>query len=109
MDGSIRSLENSLGYSRVTINPETESMRIDVINVAEVSQDLRNVTQIFTTDTVFDQVELKKPDQQNNPRIISSKSLSILSGVFSCNNSSVPSDYDFSTEQIPWCILHGLR
>jgi len=107
MEGSVRSRENSLGYSRVTINPVTESLRIEVIQVADVSPDLRNVTQIFPRDTVIDSIELKKPGQQTNPQIISSKSLPLLSGVFSCKNSSVPSGHDFSSGHIPFCILHG--
>ena len=109
MDGSVRSLENSLGYSRITINPATESLSIDVIQVAEVSPDLRIVTQIFPMNTVIDRIEFKKPGQLTNLQIISSKPLPILSSVFSCKNSIVPSDYDFSTGQIPSCILHGLQ
>lgn len=109
MEGSVRSRENSLGYSRVTINPATESLRIDVIQVADVSPDLRNVTQIFPMDTVIDRIELKKSGKQINSRIISSKSLPLLSDVFSCNYRGVPSGYDFLSGQIPFCILQGLQ
>jgi hypothetical protein len=109
MEGSVRSLENSLGYSRITINPATESLQIDVIQVAEVSSDLRTVTRIFPINTVIDRIELKKPGKQTIPRLISLKPKPILSGVFSCKKSIAPSDYDFSTGQLPSCILQGLH
>jgi hypothetical protein len=109
IEGSVRSRENSLGYSRVTINPATESLRIDVIQVADVSPDLRNVTQIFPMDTVIDRIELKKPGKQISRRIISSNSLPLLSDVFSCNYRGVPSGNDFSSGQIPFCILQELQ
>jgi predicted phosphodiesterase len=108
MVGSIRSLENSLGYSRVTINPATESLQIDVIQVADVSPDLRNVTRVFSMDTVIDRIELKKPDQQHNHQIISSKTLPPLSRVFSCKNGSVPSDDSLSPGHFPSCVLRLL-
>ena len=66
MDGSVRRRENSLGYSRVTVNPATQSLQIEVIEVAEVSSDLRNVTKISPEDTVIDRIELKKSDKQTN-------------------------------------------
>jgi predicted phosphodiesterase len=100
MEGSVRNMENSLGYSRVTIDPENGTLRIDVIRVAEISPDLRNVTQIFT-NTVIDSIEFNKYDQL--PRRISSlKPFQLLSVVFSCDNNSGPSG------QIPFCILDGL-
>ena len=107
MDGSVRSRENSLGYSRITINPATQSLQIEVIEVAEVSSDLRNVTKISPEDTVIDRFELKKSDKQTNS-LVSRKTLPYLPPVFSCKNSVIPSDYDFSTEQVPFCILQGL-
>ena len=105
MEGSVRSLENSLGYSRITINPEAESLNIEVIQVAEVSPDLRNVTQIFPVNTVIDRVELKKPGKKTNPRLISSKPKPILSDVSSCKNSSVSSRYNLFSGHNPFCIL----
>ena len=108
MEGSVRSREHSLGYSRVTINPATESLHIDVIQVAEVSPDLRNVTEIFPMNTVIDRIELKKPGKQTNPRLVSLKPKPILSGVFSCKNNSIPSRYDRLSEYDPFCILYGL-
>ncbi len=107
MEGSVRSREHSLGYSRVSINPESGSLTIDAIQVAEVSPDLRNVTQIFPMDTVIDRIEFKKPGKQANPREIPSKSLPLPTGVFGCHNSSVFSKYDLSSIHIPFCILRG--
>jgi hypothetical protein len=109
MEGSVRSRENSLGYSRVTINPATESLRIDVIQVADVSPDLRNVTEIYPMDTVIDRIEIKKPGQKTHHQLISSKPIPLLSGVFSCKNNIVHSVSDLSSAQIPSCILHGLQ
>jgi 3',5'-cyclic AMP phosphodiesterase CpdA len=50
--GSVRAFENTLGYSRVTVDPETGMIRIDVIRVADVSADLRTVTKIYPGGTV---------------------------------------------------------
>ena len=100
MEGSVRNMENSLGYSRVTTDPESGSLRIDVIHVAGISSDLRNVTQIFP-DMVIDRIEFNKHCQLPQG-IIPSKPISLLSGVFSCDNNSDHSG------QIPFCILDGL-
>jgi predicted phosphodiesterase len=107
MDGSVGSRENSLGYSRITINPATQSMQIEVIQVADVSSDLRNVTKIYPDDTVIDSFELKKSDKQTNS-LGSRKTRPSLPPVFSCKNLVIPSDYDFSTGQVPFCILQKL-
>jgi hypothetical protein len=50
--GSVRSIENTLGYSRVTVDPEAGMINIDVIRVADVSGDLRTVTRIYPEGTV---------------------------------------------------------
>ena len=50
--GSVRAYENTLGYSRVTVNPDTGMITIDVIRVADVSGDLRTVTKIYPEGTV---------------------------------------------------------
>jgi calcineurin-like phosphoesterase family protein len=50
--GSVRAYENTLGYSRVTVNPDTRMITIDVIRVADVSGDLRTVTRIYPEGTV---------------------------------------------------------
>ena len=50
--GSLRAYENTLGYSRVSIDPEAGEIKIDVIRVADVSGDLRNIIKIYPDDTV---------------------------------------------------------
>lgn len=50
--GSVRAYENTLGYSRVTVNPDKGMITIDVIRVADVSGDLRTVTRIYPEGTV---------------------------------------------------------
>jgi hypothetical protein len=50
--GSIRAYENTLGYSRVTVTPDAGTITIDVIRVADVSEDLRTVTRIYPEGTV---------------------------------------------------------
>ena len=50
--GSVRSYENTLGYSRVTVNPDTGMITIDVIRVADLSGDLRSITMIYPEGTV---------------------------------------------------------
>ena len=50
--GSEHSYENTLGYSRVTVDSKAGVIRIDVIRVADVSGDLRTLTKIYPDDTV---------------------------------------------------------
>jgi predicted phosphodiesterase len=50
--GSVRAFENTLGYSRVTVDPEGGMIWVDVIRVADVSGDLRTVTKMYPDDTV---------------------------------------------------------
>ena len=52
ISGSVRSYENTLGYSRVTVNPDTGMITIDVIRVADLSGDLRTITKIYPEGTV---------------------------------------------------------
>ena len=49
--GSVRAFENTLGYSRVTVDPEAGLVRIDVIKTADVSGDLRTVTMVYPEET----------------------------------------------------------
>ena len=56
--GSVRAYENTLGYSRVTVDPEAGMIRVDVIRVAEVSGDLRTVTKIYPDDTIDAQIRI---------------------------------------------------
>jgi hypothetical protein len=50
--GSVRSFENTLGYSRVTVDPEARMINIDVIRVADVSGDLRSVLKMYPEETI---------------------------------------------------------
>jgi Calcineurin-like phosphoesterase len=50
--GSVKTVENTLGYSRVTVDPGAREIRIEVIRVADVSTDLRTVTKVYPLDTV---------------------------------------------------------
>ncbi len=69
------------------INPGTKSLSIDVIQVANVSSDLRNVTTIFPMGTVLERVELRKPGKPDcSPNDFKNPS-PIRSGIFSCVNS----------------------
>jgi hypothetical protein len=45
--GSVRSYENTLGYSRITVNPRTHEILTEVVRVADVSPDLRSVTRVY--------------------------------------------------------------
>jgi predicted phosphodiesterase len=105
--GSVKSQENMLGYSRVTIDPVTGSLNVDVIQVADVSSDLRNVTQIYQQDTVFDSTTLRKPDKKNNQYIHSSAPQLTLSGVYRCINPINPIKLDISPVYLPSCIVSG--
>jgi predicted phosphodiesterase len=56
--GSVRAIENTLGYSRVTVDPDTGMITINVIRVADVSGDLRTVTNIYPERTVDAQIRI---------------------------------------------------
>lgn len=56
--GSVRAYENTLGYSRVTVDPEAGMITVDVIRVADVSGDLRTITWIYPHDTVDAQIRI---------------------------------------------------
>jgi calcineurin-like phosphoesterase family protein len=56
--GSVRAYENTLGYSRVTVNPDTGMITIDAIRVADVSGDLRTITNIYPESTVDAQIRI---------------------------------------------------
>ena len=60
ISGSVRAYENTLGYSRVTVNPDTGMITIDVIRVADVSGDLRTVTKIYPEGTVDAEVRIPR-------------------------------------------------
>jgi hypothetical protein len=58
MPGSVRSYENTLGYSRVTVDPEAGMINVDVIRVADVSGDLRSVVEIYPEETVDARIKI---------------------------------------------------
>jgi len=49
--GSVRAFENTLGYSRVTVDPNSGEIMIDVIRVADVRPDLRSLTRMYPAGT----------------------------------------------------------
>jgi hypothetical protein len=50
--GSIRAYENTLGYSRVMVDPQKGMITIDVIRVADTSPDLRSVVKMYPAGTI---------------------------------------------------------
>jgi 3',5'-cyclic AMP phosphodiesterase CpdA len=57
--GSVNAYENTLGYSRVTVNPESGMILIEVIRVADVSSDLRNITRVYPAGTIDARIEIR--------------------------------------------------
>jgi predicted phosphodiesterase len=102
--GSVKSQENMLGYSRVTIDPVTGSLNVDVIQVADVSSDLRNVTQIFPPGAIFEHLKFRQPGKPVSFPMLSKNPSAPGSGIFSCFNN----DLFLSSEQIPACDLFRL-
>ncbi len=102
MEGSVRSLENSLGYSRMTINPESKSLDIDVIQVADVSPDLWNVTRIYPIGKVIDQIVLKIPGEESTEGPVLSPQFPLLFNIFRCN-STKPAGNHTLFEQFHFC------
>jgi len=47
--GSVRAYENTLGYSRVTVSPDSGIISVDIIRVADVSSDLRRIVKVYPT------------------------------------------------------------
>ena len=56
--GSVKTVENTLGYSRVSIDPDAGEIRIEVIRVADVSPDLQTVTKVYPLDTVDTKIRI---------------------------------------------------
>jgi len=56
--GYQNSLEHTLGYARFTLDAEKEVARMDVIKVADASEDNKNVTYIYPPYTIFETVVL---------------------------------------------------
>jgi len=66
--GSVRAYEKTLGYSRVTMDPEAGIIRVDVIRVADVSGDLRTVTRIYPEGTI--DAKIRIPLQKFSDRFL---------------------------------------
>ena len=47
--GSARAYENTLGYSRVTVSPDSGIISVDIIRVADVSPDLSRIVTVYPT------------------------------------------------------------
>ncbi len=56
--GYRNSFEHALGYARITIDGDNAT--IDVVKVADVSEDNKEVTQIYPSHTIFERVVLNQ-------------------------------------------------
>ena len=61
-EASVNSLEYMIGYTRVTIDPEARTATAEVIRVADVSPDLKNLTTVYPPNTVFETVVMTLPE-----------------------------------------------
>ncbi len=55
-EASVSSLEYMIGYTRVTIDPVARTAKAEVIRVADVSSDLKNITTLYPPNTIFETV-----------------------------------------------------
>ena len=55
-EASVNSLEYMIGYTRVTVDPSAGTATAEVIRVADVSTDLKTLTNIYPANTVFETV-----------------------------------------------------
>jgi len=60
-DTSQNSLEYALAYIRVTVDPSAGKAIAEVIRVADVSSDLKNITTLYPPNTVFETVVMPLP------------------------------------------------
>jgi PKD repeat protein len=67
-DGYQNSLQNSLAYAKVSVDPSAGTSTVQVIRVADVSLDNAQVTTVYPQDTVFETVVLTQaqPDWDLN-------------------------------------------
>ena len=89
--GSVRAYENTLGYSRVTVDPEAGMIKVDVIRVADVSGDLRTVSRIYPEGTVDAHIRIPLSKFSNRFPDISEVMclLKDMNGMKNCNSKSV--------------------
>jgi hypothetical protein len=85
--GSVNAYENTLGYSRVTVDPEAGLISVEVIRVADVSEDLRTITRIYPSVMADTQIRIPIRGTSSGFPDISDR-LCLLMGVSSfCHNS----------------------
>jgi len=103
--GSKTAYENTLGYSRVTVDPEAAMITVDVIRVADVSEDLRNITRIYPTGTANTQIRIPIRSTSSGFPDISDR-LCLLRGVRDnsfCHNS----DWNITSWLPDWTGMIG--
>jgi PKD repeat protein len=59
---SMNSLEYALAYTKVTVDPAWGIATIEIIRVADISGDLREVTMVYPASTIFETVILGSPN-----------------------------------------------
>ncbi|KUG10028.1 cell surface protein [hydrocarbon metagenome] len=59
---SMNSLEYALAYAKVTLDPAWGIATIEIIRVADISSDLREVTTVYPAGTIFETVTLGTPN-----------------------------------------------
>ena len=64
-DGYQNSLENSLAYAKVTVDPAAGTATVKIVRVADISQDNSEVTTVYPPETVFESVALTRVEQDN--------------------------------------------
>ncbi|MDD5511050.1 MAG: PKD domain-containing protein [Dehalococcoidales bacterium] len=78
-DGYQNSLEHSLAYARVTVDPDDDIATVQIIRVADIAPDNSQVTTLYPPGTVFETFVLAHP-----PAVDAGPDASVLSGeVFS--------------------------
>jgi predicted phosphodiesterase len=58
--GHCSSLENSLAYARVTVDPGSSSTTVQIIRVADISIDNKQVTRIYPLNNIYETITLSK-------------------------------------------------
>jgi hypothetical protein len=104
LEGSAMSRENSLGYTRITTGPGSEYLKIDAIQVADLSPDLRTIATIYSPNVSVDHVDLIKPGLVKAIRTIREKTGRQLPGLFCCLDDSGR----FAESQISECVINYL-
>lgn len=65
-DGYQNSLENSLAYAKVTVDPSAGTATVQIIRVADISLDNTQVTTVYPQNTVFETVVLTRVGQDDS-------------------------------------------